>query len=249
MQTVGVIPARGGSVRLGRKNVAHLRGKPLVAHTIHAAQQAAALDRVLVSTDDEEIGRIAVECGAEVVWRPAEFADARARIDDSYRHVLAWLAESAQQIPDVVVGMQANMPIRKPGEIDEIVARLRTSREATAVATAKRITERPEWMKRLADPVTGRLEPWQTLDVSYRSQDFPELYLLDGASIAMRSETLRGTVSLRHLHAYLGDCVLMHVHDWYYAVEVDESFDLQLAEALLASGQLPDVCGLDGASA
>jgi CMP-N-acetylneuraminic acid synthetase len=206
-----------------------LAGKPVIAYTIGAAREAASLEQVIVSTNDQQIATVAAECGAKVVLRPDELARADSAIDDTYRHVIQYLEETEGFIPDIIVGMQANVPIRAKGEIDSVVHRLVDSPWATAVATGKRVSERPEWMKRIVDDATGEIAPINSPGERYRMQDLTELYLLDGATIAMRPDVLKRTAGDRRVHAYLGDKVLIYVHERCYAVEIDDKEDLELA--------------------
>jgi len=209
-------------------------GKPLIAHTIGAARRARRLCRVIVSTDDEAISEVACRHGAEVIMRPADLARADSPIDDAYRHVLRCLADREGWVPDIVVGMQANMPVRRDGEIDEVVERLTACAPATAVATAKRVSERPEWMKRVVNPTIGEVMPVVDSGTSYRVQDLPELFLLDGAVIAVRAAVLQQAVGNRRTHAYCGERVVVHVHPRRYAIEIDDWDDVEMAEFFLS---------------
>lgn len=230
---VGIIPARGGSQRLPAKNVLPLCGKPLIAYTIEAALQSTKLDRFIVSTDDPEIGEVASHLGAEVVVRPKELATLEAPIDDSLRHVVSFLEEKENFLPGIVVLMQANNPIRKKGEIDAVLNKLIGVPWATAVGTAYKVKQRPEWAKLLISEETMEIRPFLDAGVAYRIQDLPDLYLLDGSVLAVRADVLKKTAGDRRVHAYLGDRVVIEVHERMYATEIDEWEDLKLAECFL----------------
>jgi N-acylneuraminate cytidylyltransferase len=232
-RVIGVIPARGGSLRLPGKNVRPLGGRPLIAWTIAAARAARSLDAVLVSTDDAGIADVAAAAGARVVARPADLARADSPIDDAMRHAAETVERDGGAPVDVVVCMQANVPVRKSGEIDDVVARLSASPSATAVATGYAVSQRPEWMKRIRDAATMEIEPHVDAGTSYRTQDLPELYLLDGAIVAVRAAVLRKTAGDRRVHAYMGDRVVLVAHHPKFAVEVDEEPDVDLAEFFL----------------
>lgn len=112
---LGVIPARGGSKGIPRKNIKRIAGKPLIAWTIEAARQASLIDRFIVSTEDEEIAEISREFGAEVLNRPAELAT-----DES--DTLNVLKHAVSSIPcDAVVLLQATSPVRSRGLVDECI--------------------------------------------------------------------------------------------------------------------------------
>jgi CMP-N-acetylneuraminic acid synthetase len=213
-----------------------IAGKPLIAYTIEAALKARFLGRVIVSTDDESIALVAKRHGAEVIMRPEALARDVSPIDDAYRHVLERLEEGKGFKPSVVVGMQANVPVRKNGEIDLVVERLLNTPWATAVATAYRIKERPEWMKRVKNQSTMEIQPFADPGTNYRMQDLPDLYLIDGGTIAVRAEVLKRTDGDRRVHAYMGDHVVIMEHERRFAVEIDDHEDVDLAEFFLSHG-------------
>jgi CMP-N,N'-diacetyllegionaminic acid synthase len=234
MAIIGIIPARGGSQRLPKKNLLPIHDKPLIAYTIEAALEASALDRVIVSTDSPDIAQIAKQFGAEVIMRPPELATDEAPIDDSLRHVVKELGQKEGVSTEIVVSMQANNPVRKKGEIDQSVARLIATPWATAVATAYKVDQRPEWSKLVVDEHTLEIKPFMDAGARYRMQDLPDLYLLDGSIIAVRAEVLEQTASDRRVHAYLGDRVTIKVHDSRFATEIDEAKDMELADYYLS---------------
>lgn len=234
-RAIGVIPARGGSERLPGKNTRVIAGRPLIAYTIEAARRAEALDAVIVSTDDEAIARVAAEYGAKIVRRPPELARSDSPIDDAMRHASDQTERHGGPPVDIVVCMQANVPVRKAGEIDQVVGRLRATPWATAVATAYRVQQRPEWMKRIKDPASMEVEPFMDAGTAYRTQDLQDLFLLDGAVVAVRADVLRRTAGDRRVHAYMGERVLIVEHDPKYAIEVDEEADVELAEFFLSA--------------
>ena len=232
-RAIGVIPARGGSERLPGKNTRVIAGKPLVTYTIAAAKRASSLSEVIVSTEDEGIARLAREYGSRVIMRPAELARSDSPIDDAMRHACDEAQRYDKTPIDIVVCMQANVPVRKESEIDEVVTRLRATPWVTAVATGYCVQQRPEWMKRIKDRAAMEIEPFMDAGTAYRTQDLPDLYLLDGAVVAVRTDVLRGTAGDRRVHAYMGERVLIVTHDPRYAVEVDEEPDVELAEFFL----------------
>lgn len=116
-RTVAIIPARGGSKGLPRKNVLPLAGKPLIAHTIDAARAARLVDRVVVSTDDPEIAAVARTYGADVVDRPADLAGDTASSEAALLHALGVMAEGGER-PDVLVFLQCTSPLTTAEDID-----------------------------------------------------------------------------------------------------------------------------------
>lgn len=117
MTTVALIPARGGSKGIPRKNLVALGGRPLLVHSIAHARATEGIDRVFVSTDDDEIADVAISAGAQVIRRPAELAGDTASTESAIEHALAsWRDEGL--VPDRVVLLQATSPFRSPGQLD-----------------------------------------------------------------------------------------------------------------------------------
>ncbi len=121
MTTIAIIPARGGSKGIPRKNLLMVAGKPLVAWSVETARGARSITRTIVSTDDGEIAAVARNHGAEVVLRPAEISGDTASSESALLHVLDTLRADGSPDPDVVVFLQATSPFRVPADIDGAV--------------------------------------------------------------------------------------------------------------------------------
>ena len=134
-KVIAIIPARGGSTGVIRKNVKPILGKPLVAYTIEQAQQSRQIERVIISTDDTEIAEIARQLGAEVILRPAEISGDEATSESALRHVLDFLEEKEDYKPDLVVFLQATSPLRRPNDIQNAIELLQQS-EADSLFSA-----------------------------------------------------------------------------------------------------------------
>lgn len=173
MSTVALIPARGGSKRIPRKNVKLFAGRPMIAHSLRAAQAAGVFDRIIVSTDDAEIASVAREQGAEVPFlRPAELADDLAGTDAVLVHALDWLA--ARGTPaDRFCCIYATAPFLQAEDLRRGLAELEAHRAATAFA----VTSYPYTIFRSLrlDPA-GRLEMFWPENFAKRSQDLPEAW-------------------------------------------------------------------------
>ena len=124
MKSIGIIPARGGSKGITRKNIRPLAGEPLIAHTIKCARGAKTITRVIVSTDDPEIASISEQYGAEVVWRPSEISGDDASSEPALLHVLEHLKATENYEPDLIVFLQCTSPLTSPEDIDETVNNL-----------------------------------------------------------------------------------------------------------------------------
>lgn len=173
MSIVCIIPARGGSKRIPRKNIKPFAGLPMIAHSIRAAQQAGLFDRILVSTDDDEIMTVAKQYGAEAPFRrPAELADDFAGTDPVLQHALAWLADHGTTV-EYFCCLYPTAPFVRPEFLRTGLDILRREQAASAftvttfaypIFRALRLNDR------------GRVEMFWPENFAKRSQDFPQAY-------------------------------------------------------------------------
>jgi len=134
MTIIAVIPARGGSKGIKRKNLVPLKSRPLIAYSIDAALEAHTIDRVWVSTDDNEIAEVSRKLGAEVPFmRPTDLADDASPMLGVLRHVLEWYESTAGDLEAVVL-LQPTSPLRRARHIDEAVALFRSSGASSVVS-------------------------------------------------------------------------------------------------------------------
>ncbi len=131
---IAIIPARGGSKGVPRKNLRTFAGRPLVEHSIVDALGATSVSRTVVSTDDAEIAAVARRAGAEVIDRPAALATDRSSLDSAVLHAVERLAEDGSPRPELIVVLQATSPIRGSRHIDDAVAQLRRERADSLVS-------------------------------------------------------------------------------------------------------------------
>jgi len=230
-RALGIIPARGGSKSVPRKNLRALGGRPLIVWSIDSALRARRLDRVIVSTDDAEVAEVARRHGAEVPFlRPAALA-----ADDTpdlpvFQHALGALREREGWVPDLVVHLRPTQPLRRARDIDEVVTLWERERP-DCVKSVRPVSEHPFKMYRL---VGGRLVPYlQTDERRRRGPDVPRqslepLYLSAGVVDAMRREIVEhGTTE--------GAVVIPYFADPARYVNLDSARDFEIAEALLAA--------------
>jgi len=154
-EVLAIIPARGGSKGIPHKNIKKFAGYPLIAWSIAAAKQSASVTRTIVSTDDEEIARVAREWGAETPFlRPAEFAMDQSLDLPVFRHALEWLKENEGYEPDIVVQLRPTSPVRPVNLVDDAVRLLTDHPEVRPVNlvddAVRLLTDHPE-----ADSVRG----------------------------------------------------------------------------------------------
>jgi CMP-N-acetylneuraminic acid synthetase len=192
LRILGLIPARGGSKGLPGKNVRLLGGKPLLAYTAEAAQAAAGLSRLVLSTDDEAIAAVGRECGLEVPFlRPPELARDDTPMLPVVRHAVAELerAEPASRF-DAVCLLQPTTPFRRAGDIDACIALLE-EQEADTVVTVRPVPSayNPHWVFFADDRGRLRLSTGESMPIPSR-QALPPAFHRDGAVYVIRRETL-----------------------------------------------------------
>ena len=224
MNVVGIILARGGSKRLPGKNVRPLAGRPLIAHTIAAAKHATSLTRVVVSTDDEEIARVAAAFGAEVPFRrPAELATDVSPTIDAVAHAVEWLDRNGCRA-DVVVLLQATSPLRTAVHIDDAVALFRAS-GADTVTGVSPAASHPYWCWK---PDGTRIKPFFSAQhIAMPRHQLPPVLVENGAVYVFRRDVLSaGTI--------YGDRVAGYLMSPADAVDIDTADDFDYAEFVLA---------------
>jgi CMP-N-acetylneuraminic acid synthetase len=151
-EILAIIPARGGSKGIPRKNIRNFAGYPLIAWSIAAAQQSEFVTRILVSTDDDEIATIARSCGAETPFlRPAEIAQDMTTDLPVFVHALHWLEEHENYHPVVVVQLRPTSPIRPRDCVDGAIRTLLAHPEADCVRGVVLAGQNPHKMWRLPD--------------------------------------------------------------------------------------------------
>jgi len=229
-KSLGVILARGGSKGVPRKNIINLRGKPILAYTIEAAQSSKSLDHVVVSTEEEEIEKISKDYGAEVIMRPTEYATDTAPMELSLRHAVNTMKEKGMKI-DIVVSLYACIPIRKQGIIDSTIEKL-ISTEADSVQTYAPFITPPQWAYKIEGDKPELLN--EKYRKAYRRQLLSPAYHPDGAVLAIRREILmRDTSNQSDPHAFMGNDRRAIIQEPEATVDINEPVDLLWAEFLL----------------
>lgn len=220
-EIVALIPARGGSRRIPRKNIYPLVGKPLIAYSIEHALHTPEISRVIVSTDDAEIAAISREYGAETPFiRPSEYAQDLSTDLEVFTHALTWLQEHEGYIPDILIHLRPTHPVRQIQDISNIIQILRDNPSLHSVRSIAPAPETPYkmWFR----DASGFLSPVVHSDVpdvhSMPSQALPTVYLQNAAIDAVRSTTILSEKSMA------GSVV--------YGYMMDASFDIDDFEHL-----------------
>jgi len=237
VEVLAIIPARGGSKSIPRKNIRPFAGHPLIAYSIAAGLKAETVTRVIVSTDDEEIAQVAREYGAEVPFlRPDELAQDNTTDFPVFEHALTWLADQEGYHPEIVVQLRPTSPVRPPDCVDNAVRLLLEHPEADSVRGVVLSGQDPHKMWRIS--AEGRMLPLLTIDgmaEPYNSprQTLPVTYWQTGHIDAIRASIIFKKRSLS------GNFILPLVLDDQYTVDIDTPTDWQRAEWLVTQRAHP----------
>lgn len=226
-KVLAIIPARGGSKRLPRKNALPLAGKPLIAWTIKAALAVASITEVMVSTDDDEISCIAKVTGAQVPYkRSAELSSDTASSIAVVIDVLNYYKQQEREF-DYVILLQPTSPLRTDKDIESAIELLE-AKQADAIVSVCPVEHSPLWSNTL--PEDDSLNNFISNEIkSTRSQDLPEYYRLNGAIYICRVEKL-----LEEQSFFLADNIFAYKMTTEASVDIDNHIDFLLAEALLS---------------
>jgi YrbI family 3-deoxy-D-manno-octulosonate 8-phosphate phosphatase len=236
MEILAIIPARGGSKSIPRKNIRPLAGHPLIAYSIAAALGSQSVTRTIVSTDDEEIAAVARQYGAETPFlRPAEFAQDQTTDFPVFQHALQYLSEHEGYFPEMVIQLRPTSPIRPPDCVDAAVKILREHPEADSVRGVVPAGQNPFKMWRFTEAgqmvpllsVPGIAEPYNA-----PRQALPAAYWQTGHIDAFWSKTVYEHGSLS------GKVIFPLLLDPRYTIDIDTLKDWKRAEDLISQGEL-----------
>lgn len=224
LKVLAIIPARGGSKGVPRKNVRDLAGKPLIAWTIDEARRSRYVDRAVLSSDDEEIIRVARQNGCDVPFvRPAALA-----LDDTPG--IAPVLDAIARLPgfDLVVLLQPTSPLRSADDIDACIERCAHSGAPACVSVT--LAQSPYWMFTLGSD--ARMRHVMEIDkLPERRQDLPPVYALNGAVYVARTTSLVATGT------FVGEGTLAHVMPAERSLDIDSELDFECARFLIQRKQ------------
>ncbi len=236
-EVLAIVPARGGSKGIPRKNIRNFAGYPLIAYSIAAGLQAERVTRVIVSTDDEEIAAVSRRWGAETPFlRPAELAQDNTLDLPVFQHALTWLAENEGYCPEVVVQLRPTSPVRPPALIDDAVQLLLEHPDASSVRGVVPSGQNPHKMWRI-DPESGQMMPLlQAPGIAepYNAprQALPPVYWQTGHVDAIRPGVILEQESMS------GGVILPLLIDPRYTIDIDNLSDWARYEWLVYHGGL-----------
>ena len=236
-EVLAVIPARGGSKGIPRKNIKDFAGFPLIAYSIAAAKQSNLVTRVIVSTDDEEISEIARQWGAETPFlRPEEFARDNTLDLPVMQHCLTWLSENEGYHPDIVLWLRPTSPIRPIHCLDDAIQTLLDHPEADSIRGVIPAGQNPFKMWTV-DSRSGELQPLlkvEGIKEPYNAprQILPDAYWQTGHIDAIWAKTILEKQSMT------GNVIFPLMIDPRYTVDIDIASDWESAERLLSDDSL-----------
>ena len=224
---LAVIPCRGGSKGVPRKNLREIGGIPLVAHSIRAAREAKLITRAIVSTDDDEIANVARDYGGDVPFiRPSEYATDIAKSIDVALHSLKYCIENGEHY-DVVVLLQPTTPLRRAADIDATIDLLVRHPEYNCAITVKPVgSSHPNYLYQSVGD-SEKMAPFLDSNMAeVRRQEFDNVYVRNGAVYAVRAKYMLENSMLTDTN------VLAHVMSEETSVNIDDEFELFLAQQI-----------------
>ena len=228
MRVAAFILARAGSKGLPGKNIIPLMGRPLINWTIDAALKCADVDRTIVSTDGEEIAKVARAAGAEVMMRPDELAGDAALPKDAIRYHLDAISK-ADATPDITVLLQPTSPLRIAADISACLAPVLSGEKDSAATFVKASTNPYRAWRQTEDGVEPFIEG---ADPFKPRQQLPDAYALNGAVYAVRTDVFLADQT----HSFLPGRNAMVVMPAERSIDIDVALDLAVTEALLKAG-------------
>jgi CMP-N,N'-diacetyllegionaminic acid synthase len=223
---LGIIPARGGSKAIPRKNLALLADKPLLAWTVEVALESASLDRLVISTDDPEIAEVGKKLGAEIPFlRPTELATDTSASMDVILHAIRWFDDNENYRPDYVLLLQPTSPLRTATDVREST-KLALAKHADSVVSVCETHQHPLWMKGVNEEGT-LVDLYPQSAAPTRRQDLSPVFALNGAIyLALRSFLLSE-------HTFISDRTYAYVMPENRSLDVDTPWDLHVADLIL----------------
>lgn len=229
-EILAIIPARGGSKGIKRKNIYPLSGKPLIYYSIKEAKDSKLISRVVVSTEDREIAEVAKSFGCEVISRPEELAQDQTPTLPVLQHVVNFLKEKENYQPDAIVIIQPTAPLRLASDIDGAVNKLLEAGCDSVVSVAQVPAHyNPAWIKKVEGDVLLSFEGLRIDDDKNktRRQDLKNYYWKNGAVYAIKTDILMEKNSI------FGETCRPFVMPEERSINIDSLLDLKMIELLM----------------
>lgn len=226
---IAIIPARGGSKGIPRKNIKELNGQPLISYIIKALRNSKYIDRIIVSTDDYEIAEVSKKYGAEVPFlRPQNLAQDTTSSMEVILHCINWLRENEGYEANYTGLFQCTSPFTNTKHINEAIENLYNNHGNSIVSVCES-NENPYWMKKI---INGKLVDFINNDTYIRRQDLPKIYSLNGAIYIAKTNFL-----LKNKTWY-NENTLSYIMKKEESVDIDSLLDFYLAEMIIKNNLL-----------
>ncbi len=224
MKVLAIIPARGGSKGVARKNIRKFDGKPLLAYAIAAGMESKKISKLVVNTEDKEIAKIARSFNCETVMRNPEIAGDQSQIIDTVLQTLAYFEDNNQYFEAVIL-LQPTAPLRKGEDIDNAISLLQSNSKTDAVISMVKVEDHhPARMYKIQN---GNLDNLMPEYETKNRQELPELYLRNGCIYLVRISALKKELSL------IPEKKVPYIMDSKWAVNIDTEIDVIVLEQLL----------------
>lgn len=224
---IAIIPARGGSKGLPRKNVLPLLGVPLIGYTIEEAKKSKYIKRIVVSTDDNEIAEVSLKYGAEVPFiRPKELSGDNTSTNDVIEHVLNEIETKEGKISDIICLLQCTSPLRNVSDIDNTIEKMIKTNSDSAVSVCE-VESNPYWTNVFnGDKLEYFLKDGKKIT---RRQDLPKIYEINGAVYVVRTKSFRKykTLETENMTGY--------IMEKERSIDIDTIIDFKMAELILTN--------------
>lgn len=226
---LAIIPARGGSKRLPRKNILDLNGKPLIAWSIEAALNSKYIDKVVVTSDNSEILNIAKSLGSNIIKRPDYLSSDTASSFDAIKHTI----DNTKDY-DYIILLQPTSPLRNSLQIDEAIELLH-NKNADAIVSVCEMDHSPLWSNILDESMS--MEGFLREEVlNKRSQDLEKHYRLNGAIYICKTIEL-----LKNNSFFLKNNIFAYLMDRKSSVDIDEEIDFLFAKTIMKKLKINEI--------
>lgn len=217
---LAIIPARGGSKGIPKKNIIDILNKPLLHYSIKSAKESKYLDKIIISTDDKEIAEVAKNLGIDVPFlRPEELATDTSKSIEAFIHSIKE-EEKNENIYDYILLLQNTSPLRQGWHIDEAIEKLLESNERSLVSVNE-VSEHPSIMRTIDN--NGNLKNLIDSNGDIRRQDFSKVYIVNGAIYIQKND------NNLNLETNLNGGDIPYIMEHKYSIDIDNYLDLEIA--------------------
>lgn len=224
LNILGIIPARGGSKGIPRKNIKLLAGKPLIHYTITEAKKSKYLSYIVVSTEDVEITNLVEKYGVDVVKRPDELSADDTPTAHVVQHVIKYLQEKENKNFNIIVVLQPTSPLRLVSDIDGAIEMF-MKKKCDSVVSVSQVQHPPHWMYTIERDILVPILKGKNI---LRRQDAPKIYQLNGAVFVTSKEHL-----LKNNLIFSGE-IRPYIMSIERSIDIDSPLDLKLAELIIS---------------